>query len=293
LTILVNENTRAIIQGITGRIGSVQTRLMLNYGTRVVAGVTPGKGGQTVEGVPVYNTVKEALREHSADSSIIFVPATFAKDAAFEAINAGLKLLVIITEHIPVHDTMKIKAMAERHGVTVLGPNTPGIISPGKTKLGIMPGNLYMPGQVGITARSATLSYEIAGNLTEAGIGQTTCLGIGGDMVTGVTFIDVLKLFEADQDTKAIVMVGEIGRTVEEEAAEFIKEHVSKPVVAFIGGRHAPLGKRMGHAGAIIEHGRGTAETKVAALREAGVEVIECPMEVVSAIRDVFKRGSA
>lgn len=293
MTILVNENTRAIIQGITGRIGSVQTRLMLNYGTKVVAGVTPRKGGQIVEGVPVYDTVSEALKEHSADSSVIFVPATFAKDAAFEAINAGLKLLVIITEHIPVHDTMKIKAMAERHGVTVLGPNTPGIISPGKTKLGIMPGNLYTPGRVGIAARSATLSYEIAGNLTEAGIGQTTCLGIGGDMVTGVTFIDVLKLFEADQDTKALVMVGEIGRTVEEEAAEFIKEHVSKSVVAYIGGRYAPLGKRMGHAGAIIEHGRGTAETKVAALREAGVKVIECPMEVVSAIRGVFKRGSA
>jgi len=293
LTILVNENTRAIIQGITGRIGSVQTRLMLNYGTKIVAGVTPGKGGQSVEGVPVYGRVSEALREHSADSSVIFVPATFAKDAAFEAINAGLKLLVIITEHIPVHDTMKIKAMAERHGVTVLGPNTPGIISPGKTKLGIMPGNLYMPGQVGIAARSATLSYEIAGNLTEAGIGQTTCLGIGGDMVTGVTFVGVLKMFEVDQDTKALVIVGEIGRTVEEEAAEFIKEHVSKPVVAYIGGRYAPLGKRMGHAGAIIEHGRGTAETKVAALREAGVKVIECPMEVVSAIRDVFKRGSA
>jgi succinyl-CoA synthetase alpha subunit len=293
LTILVNENTRVIIQGITGRIGSAQTRLMLDYGTRVVAGVTPGKGGQTVEGVPVYSTVSEALREHPADSSVIFVPATSAKDAAFEAINAGLKLLVIITEHIPVHDTMKIKAMAERHGVTVLGPNTPGVISPGKTKLGIMPGNLYMPGQVGIAARSATLSYEIAGNLTEAGIGQTTCLGIGGDMVTGVTFVDVLKMFEADQDTKALVIVGEIGRTVEEEAAEFIKKHVSKPVVAYIGGRYAPLGKRMGHAGAIIEHGRGTAETKVAALREAGVKVIECPMEVVSAIRDVFKRGSA
>lgn len=281
-----------IVQGITGRVGSVQTRLMLNYGTKIVAGVTPGKGGQTVEGIPVYNTVREALREHPADSSISFVPATSAKDAAFEAINAGLKLLVIITEHIPVHDTMKIKAMAERYGVTVLGPNTPGIISPGKTKLGIMPGNLYTPGEVGIVARSATLSYEIAGNLTEAGIGQTTCLGIGGDMVTGVTFVDILKMFEADQDTKAIVIVGEIGRTVEEEAAEFIKKHVSKPVVAYIGGRHAPLGKRMGHAGAIIERGRGTAETKITALHEAGVKVIECPMEIVSAIRNMLKRES-
>ncbi|MBS7643044.1 succinate--CoA ligase subunit alpha [Candidatus Bathyarchaeota archaeon] len=291
MTILVDENTRVIVQGITGRIGSVQTRLMLNYGTKIVAGVTPGKGGQTVEGIPVYNTVSEALKEHPADSSIIFVPATFAKDAAFEAINAGLKLLVIITEHIPVHDTMKIKAMAERHGVTVLGPNTPGIISPGKTKLGIMPGNLYMPGEVGIVARSATLSYEIAGNLTEAGIGQTTCLGIGGDLITGVTFVDVLKMFEADHDTKAIVIVGEIGRTVEEEAAKFIEGQISKPVVAFIAGRYAPLGKRMGHAGAIIERGRGTVETKITALREAGVKVIERPMEIVSAIRDVFKHG--
>jgi succinyl-CoA synthetase alpha subunit len=288
MTILVDEKTKVVIQGMTGRIGSVQTGLMLEYGTKVVAGVTPGKAGEIVEGVPVYDTVEEAISTHIADASIIFVPAAAAMDAAFEAIRAGIKLLVIITEHIPIHDTMKIKALAEKEGTTVIGPNTPGVISPGKAKLGIMPGNLFRPGKIGIVARSATLAYEMAGNLSMAGIGQSTCIGIGGDRVTGTTFVDMLELFEDDPETEAVVMVGEIGRTIEEEAADYIGRDMTKPVVAFIAGRSAPPGKRMGHAGAIIEHGRGSAESKIKSLQGSGVKVICRPMQVVETIRSVL-----
>lgn len=291
MTILVDEETRLIVQGITGRIGTVQTKLMLDYGTRIVAGVTPGKEGQTVYGVPVYDLVEDAVEEYPADASIIFVPAGFTCDAAFEAMEAGVKLIVIVTEGLPVHDALRIKAMADQVKAIVIGPNTPGVISPAKAKIGIMPANLFKEGNVGLVARSATLAYEIAGNLTEAGIGQSTCLGIGGDRVTGLTFVDVLKLFEEDEETDIVVMVGEIGRTVEEEAATYIKKKFRKPVVAFIAGRHAPSGKRMGHAGAIIERGRGTADSKIRALEDAGVEVVDCPSDVREAVSEILPRS--
>jgi len=289
MTILADENSGVVVQGITGTIGSVQTKLMLEYGTRIVAGVTPGKGGQSIYEIPVYDTVKEALLEHEAEASILFVPASRVLDAAGEAIDAGIGMLVIVSEHVPVHDTLRVKALAQKQRVTVLGPNTPGIISPGKTKIGIMPGNLYRPGNVGIVSRSATLAYEIAGNLTEAGIGQSTCAGIGGDPVTGVTFVDLLKLFEKDDETSIVVLIGEVGRTVEEEAADYIENEFLKPVVAYVVGRTAPPEKKMGHAGAIIERGRGTAESKIEAFRHAGVSVISRPSQVISCVREAFR----
>ncbi|MEM3589586.1 MAG: succinate--CoA ligase subunit alpha, partial [Candidatus Bathyarchaeia archaeon] len=250
MAILADEGTKVIIQGITGRVGSAQAKLMLDYGTRIVAGVTPGRGGQEVHGVPVYDSVEEALKEHEADASVVFVPAPAAKDSVFEAIECGLRLIVVVTERIPIHDAMRMKALADAKGAVLIGPNTPGIITPGRTKLGIMPGNLYKRGNIGIVARSATLAYEIAANLTEAGMGQSTCLGIGGDRVTGITFVDALKLFQEDGETKGVVLVGEIGRRIEEEAADYIRESFDKPVLAFIAGRGAVPGKRMGHAGA-------------------------------------------
>jgi len=288
MTILADENTRVVVQGITGNIGSVQTKLMLEYGTRIVAGVTPGKGGQSIHSIPVYNTVEQAVVEREAEASILFVPAGRVLDAAEEAIEAGMGMLVIVTEHVPVHDTLRVKALAQKRIATVLGPNTPGVISPGKTKIGIMPGNLYRSGRVGIVSRSATLAYEIAGNLTEAGIGQSTCVGIGGDLVTGVTFVDLLKLFEEDDETSVVVLIGEVGRTVEEQAADFIRKNFSKPVVAYVAGRTAPPEKKMGHAGAIIERGRGTAESKIEAFRRAGASVITHPSEVVSRVREAL-----
>jgi len=291
MTILADENSRVVVQGITGNIGSVQTKLMLEYGTRIVAGVTPGKGGQSIYDIPVYNTVKEALLEHEAEASILFVPAGRVLNAAGEAIDAGIGMLVIVTEHVPVHDTLRMKALTQKQGVTILGPNTPGMISPGKTKIGIMPGNLYRSGNVGIVSRSATLAYEIAGNLTEAGIGQSTCAGIGGDPVTGVTFVDLLKLFEKDDETSIVVLIGEVGRTVEEEAADYIANKFSKPVVAYVVGRTAPPEKKMGHAGAIIERGRGTAESKIEAFRRAGVSVISRPSDVVSCVREALRES--
>jgi succinyl-CoA synthetase alpha subunit len=289
MAILADERTRVIIQGITGRVGSAQAKLMLDYGTKVVAGVTPGRGGQEVHGIPVYDSVEEALGEHEADASVVFVPAPAAKDSVFEAIQCGLKLVVVVTERIPIHEAMEMKALADANGATLLGPNTPGLITPGRTKLGIMPGNLYRRGDIGIVARSATLAYEIAANLTEAGMGQSTCLGIGGDRVTGITFVDALRLFKEDSETRGVVLVGEIGRRVEEEAADYIREEFDKPVLAFIAGRGAIPGKRMGHAGAIIEGGRGTAESKIEALRRAGATVIERPSEVVEAARGLFR----
>jgi succinyl-CoA synthetase alpha subunit len=290
MTILLDQDTRVVVQGITGRIGSIQARLMLQSGTRIVAGVTPGKGGETVEGIPVYDAVDEAISSHPADASIIFVPAIAAMDAAFEAIRAGMKMLVIITEHIPIHDALKIKAFADQEGVIVIGPNTPGVISPGKAKLGIMPANLFRPGNVGMISRSGTLAYEIAGNLSMAGIGQSTCVGIGGDEVTGVTFVDMLKLFYDDPGTDVIVMVGEIGRTVEEEAAKYVMKDAKKPAVAYVAGESAPPMKTMGHAGAIIEHGRGSAKTKIKLLQDAGVNVIDRPTQVSEAVKSVLRQ---
>lgn len=279
MAIIVNDRTRVLVQGITGNQGSFHTRQMLAYGTRVVAGVSPGKGGQTVEGVPVYETAEEAVVKHGANASVLFVPAPQAKDAAFENIQAGVEVVVIITEHIPVHDTIEIVARAQQRGVGVLGPNTFGVISPGKCKIGIMPNQIYTPGPVGIVARSGTLSYEIAASLSAAGLGQSTVVGLGGDRVVGLSFVEVLKKMEADPETSAVVLVGEIGGSAEEEAAEYIKG-MSKPVVAYLAGRSAPPGKRMGHAGAIIERGRGTFQSKVQALQDAGVRVADLPWEV-------------
>ncbi len=279
--IIVNENTRAIVQGITGTQGRFHTKLMLQYGTRIVAGVTPGKGGEEIHGVPVYDTVEAALEKHQANASIIFVPAPFAAEAALEALETGIETVVIITEHIPVKDAINTMAHARPVGATVIGPNTPGIITPHECKLGIMPAHIFEPGSVGIVSRSGTLTYEISASLTKNRLGQSTCLGLGGDPVTGLSFIDALKMFEKDPKTKAVVLIGEIGGNVEELTAKYIEEEdYPKPVVAFIAGRAAPPGKRMGHAGAIIMGKAGTAESKIAALRSAGVEVAEKPGDV-------------
>ncbi len=277
MAILINENTRVLVQGITGKEGAFHTKQMLAYGTKVVAGVTPGKGGQRVEDVPVFNTVEAAVKETGANASVIFVPAPFACDAIYEAVDAGIKLIVCITEGIPTLDMMKVKRYLEGHPeVVVIGPNCPGLICPPfKCKMGIMPGHIHTPGPIGVISRSGTLTYEVDYQLTLAGLGQTTCIGIGGDQIPGTNFIDLLKLFNEDEETKGVVMVGEIGGTAEEEAAEWIKANFKKPVVAFIAGRTAPPGKRMGHAGAIISGGQGTAESKMAALRAAGIFVAE------------------
>ena len=285
MSILVDENTKVIIQGITGRIGKEQARVMLNYGTKIVAGVTPGKGGVEVLGVPVYDTIKEAMTEHDANASVIYVPPPFAKDAVFEAINNGLEIVVVITEGIPVHDTMEFVEKALRENVWIIGPNCPGIMSPGKTSLGMIPPSVVSPGDVGVVSRSGTLMFEILHAITEAGMGQSTAVGIGGDRVIGTTFMDILKLFEEDPGTKSIVLVGEVGGAAEETAADFIKEYVAKPVVAFIAGRNAPPGKRMGHAGAIVSGKTGLAETKVKALEKAGVEVVDNFLEIPEKLR--------
>jgi len=281
MCILVDERTRIIVQGITGSIGSTQTKLMLDYGSKIVAGVTPGKGGATVHGVPVYDSVKAAVSEHPADVSMLLVPAPFIKDAAVEAMDSGMKLLVAITEHVPVHDAVYIREQAESLGVRVIGPTTPGIICPGKTKIGIMPASVFMEGNVGIISRSGTLLYEIAGNLTLAGIGQSTCVGIGADPVVRIDMVDILRLFERDEHTKLVAIVGEIGGVQEEEAAQFIGE-MKKPVVAYVAGRVAPPGERMGHAGAIILRGRGTAQSKINVLKSAGAKIANRPSDVVS-----------
>jgi succinyl-CoA synthetase alpha subunit len=265
-------------------VGNIQTKLMLQYGSKIVAGVTPGKGGMTIHGIPVYDTVKTAISKHTADASILFIPAPYVKDAAIEAIDSDIKLLVIITEHVPVHDAMYIREQAERRGTTIIGPTTPGIISPGKTKIGIMPANVFMEGHVGIISRSGTLLYEIAGNLTSAKIGQSTCLGIGADPVVGTDLKHILRLFDEDDGTKIVAIVGEIGGVQEEEAATFIRK-MEKPVVAFIAGKVAPPGQRMGHAGAIIMRGRGTAQSKIAILRKAGVRIADKPSDVVNLVK--------
>jgi len=289
LGIIVDEKSRVIVQGITGRQGRFHTKLMLDYGTKIVAGVTPGKGGQSVHGVPVYDTIAEAMEKSPADTSIVFVPAPSALDAVSEAIMSGIKNIVVITEHVPVHDAIKMMALARLKGARIVGPNTPGIITPGKCKVGIMPGNVFTPGTIGIVSRSGTLTYEIALNLTNANLGQSTCIGIGGDPVVGLSFIDVLELFREDEHTKAVVIIGEIGGDAEEKAAEYIKRtNYPKPVVAFIAGRTAPPGKRMGHAGAIITGTSGTAESKIKAFNNAGVPVAEKPSDVPKLLKSVM-----
>jgi succinyl-CoA synthetase alpha subunit len=281
LTIFVDRDTKAIVQGITGTQGSFHTKLMLDYGTKIVAGVAPRKGGTQVHGIPVYNTVEETVKKHGADASIIFVPAPFAADAALEAIDSGLQTIVIITEHIPVKDAINVMANAKRHNVTVIGPNTPGIITPEECKLGVMPAHIFNPGIVGLVSRSGTLTYEIAAGISAKGLGQSTCVGLGGDPVVGLSFIEVLKMFEMDEHTKAVVLIGEIGGNLEELVADFIsREGFSKPVVAFVAGKTAPSGKRMGHAGAIIMGKAGTAQSKIEAFKEAGVAVAEKPGDV-------------
>jgi len=288
--VIVDKNTKVVVQGITGRQGQFHTKLMLEYGTKIVAGVTPGKGGQVVHGVPVYDTVIEAVKEHGAEASIIFVPAPLAASAALEALESGIKVLVIVTEHVPVRDTIKVVSYAKRVGATVIGPNTPGIIVPGECKIGIMPGHVFKPGSVGIVSRSGTLSYEIAASLTRSGLGQSACIGIGGDPVVGMSFVDALRLFEEDPHTEAVVMVGEVGGNLEELAAEYIaKEGYPKPVVAFIAGREVPPEKRMGHAGAIVMGRTGSAQSKISALRRAGVEVAERPSDIALILEKMLR----
>jgi len=287
MAIIIDHDTRVVVQGMTGNQGSFHTAQMVAYGTNVVAGTSPNKAGQDHEGIPVFASVREAVLERGANASIVFVPAAFAKDAAFEAIDAGCKVVVMIPEHIPVQDSILIMEYAHFRGAKVVGPNTYGLISPGKAKMGIMPNHIYAPGPVGLVARSGTLSYEIAAALTQAGLGQSTAIGMGGDPVVGQVFNDVLHQFEKDPETKACVLVGEIGGSAEEEASEFIKT-MSKPVVAYLAGRAAPPGKRMGHAGAIIERGRGTLESKRKALEAAGATVVEMPWEVASAVKKLL-----
>ena len=281
----VDQGTRVLVQGITGTQGRFHTRMMLDYGTDIVAGVTPGRGGQEVEGVPVYDTIAEAQSEHRIDASIIFVPAPYALDAALETVEAGLDPIVIITEGIPVRDTIEIMAKARQRDATIIGPNTPGVIKPGECKLGIMPAQVFRRGSVGIVSRSGTLSYEIASQITRSGLGESTCIGIGGDPVVGLDFIDVLRWFEEDKETEAVALIGEIGGDAEERAAEFIaKGGFTKPVAAYIAGRAAVPGKRMGHAGAIIQGALGTAQSKMERLEAAGVAVAEQPGDIAKAM---------
>jgi len=287
LGIFVDKGTRAIVQGITGTQGSFHTKLMLEYGTKIVAGMTPGKSGTEVHGVPVYDTVEEAMKKHDVNASIIFVPAPFAADAAFEALEAQLKMIVIITEHIPVRDAIEVMNKARQQGAVIVGPNTPGILTTDECKLGIMPAHVFKRGVVGIASRSGTLTYEIATGLTVRGLGQSTCVGLGGDPIVGLSFVDVLKEFEKDEQTQAVALIGEIGGNFEELAAEFVStEGYSKPVVAFVAGRTAPPGKRMGHAGAIIMGNTGTAASKIEAFEKAGVEVAEKPSDVARLLAD-------
>ena len=289
MAILIDKNTRVVVQGLTGREGTFHALQCRQYGTQVVAGVTPGKGGTTHEGIPVFNTVADAVKGAGADASLIFVPPPFAADAVLEAADAGVKLVVCITEGIPTFDMIRVVTGLQGKATRLVGPNCPGVISPGKCKMGIMPAHIHKEGSVGVISRSGTLTYEAVGQLTRRGIGQSTCIGIGGDPVNGTNFIDALKLFKDDPETKAVVMIGEIGGSAEEEAAAWIQAHLGKPVVGFIAGRTAPPGRRIGHAGAIIAGGKGTASEKMAAMRAAGLTVVENPAEIGAAIEKVLK----
>ncbi len=289
MSIIVDKNTRLIIQGITGNEGQFHGEQMIKYGTKVVAGVVPGKGGQTSLGVPVFNTVSEAKEKTDANASVIYVPAAFATDAALEAIDAGIKVVVCITEGIPTLDMVKVYWEAKANNVILIGPNCPGVISPGKCKVGIMPGHIHFEGRIGVVSRSGTLTYEIVNELTKSRLGQSTCIGIGGDPIIGTKFIDALKLFKNDPETDAVVMIGEIGGTDEEKAAEYIKKEFNKPVVGFIAGLTAPPGKRMGHAGAIISGGTGTAKEKIKALNSANIPVAERPDQIASLVSEILK----
>ncbi len=284
MAVLVDRNTRLCVQGITGGEGSFHTAQMVEYGTAVVAGVTPGKGGMVHEGIPVYDTVEEAVEAQMANATVIFVPAPFAADAIMEAADAGVELIICITEGVPTNDMVKAAAYVKAKGVRLIGPNCPGVITPGQCKIGIMPGFIHKPGSVGVVSRSGTLTYEAVHQLSLVGLGQSTCIGIGGDPVIGTPHIEAMKLYATDDDTKGVVMIGEIGGTAEEEAAAWIKDHLDKPVVSFIAGATAPPGKRMGHAGAIIAGGKGTAAEKQAALRDAGVVVVESPADIGAAM---------
>jgi succinyl-CoA synthetase alpha subunit len=286
MSVLINKNTKVLCQGFTGSQGTFHSEQAIEYGTQMVGGVTPGKGGTTHLGLPVFNTMVEAVAATGADASVIYVPAAFCKDSILEAANSGVTLVVCITEGIPTLDMLECKVKCDALGVTLIGPNCPGVITPGESKIGIMPGHIHLPGKVGIVSRSGTLTYEAVKQTTDYGFGQSTCVGIGGDPIPGTNFIDVLALFEADPKTEAIVMIGEIGGTAEEEAAAYIKEHVSKPVVSYIAGVTAPAGKRMGHAGAIISGGKGTADEKFAALQDAGVTTVRSLAEIGSALKE-------
>ena len=290
MSILVDRNTRVICQGITGKVGEFHTRGCLEYGTRMVGGVTPGKGGETIADLPVFNTVAEARDVTGANATLIFFPPPFAADAILEAVAAEIELVIAVTEGIPVLDMARVLPAFENSKSRLVGPNCPGVITPGQCKIGIMPGYIHTPGNVGVMSRSGTLTYEAVWQLTQLGHGQSTCVGLGGDPLVGSSFIDILELFEQDDDTHAILMMGEIGGSAEEEAAAYVKEHVTKPVAAFIAGRTAPPGKRMGHAGAIISGGKGTAEAKLEALRDAGIEIAETPADMGTAMVRAMER---
>jgi succinyl-CoA synthetase alpha subunit len=291
MSIIIDKKTKVIVQGITGRDGSFHADQMKKYGTDVVGGVTPGKGGQKVNGIPIFNTMAEAVAATKANTSVIYVPPAFAIDAIYEAADAGVKLIVCITEGVPANDMMPVYHYLKHKGVRLIGPNCPGLISPDKSKVGIMPGTIVKSGPIGVVSRSGTLTYEAIWALTSAGLGQTTCIGIGGDQIIGTNFIDTLAMFEADPATKAVVMIGEIGGSDEEEAAKFIKKNMTKPVVGFIAGRTAPPGKRMGHAGAIISGGSGTAEEKVKAFNAAGIPVAASPTEIPALIKEALSKA--
>ena len=292
MSILINKNTRVICQGITGKAGAFHTKGCKDYGTNMVGGVTPGKGGETFEGLPVFDTVAEAVEKTGANATMIFVPAPFTADAILEAADAGIQVIAAITEGVPVLDMVHVKEYVQKKGVVLIGPNCPGLITPGECKIGIMPGYIHMPGKIGIMSRSGTLTYEAVWQTSNLKLGQSTCVGLGGDPIVGTSFIDCLRWFQADPQTEAILMMGEIGGSAEEEAAAYVKEHVTKPVAAFIAGRTAPPGKRMGHAGAIISGGKGTAGEKVAALQAAGIEVADSPADMGAAVkRAIEKRG--
>ena len=290
MSILVDEKTRVVVQGITGNEGLFHTRQMVEYGTKVVAGMTPGKGGQKVDGIPVFNTVAEAVKNTGANASAIFVPPAFAADSILEAADSGISVIVCLTEGIPTLDMVMVRQYLKEKGSKLVGPNTPGVISPGKCKIGVMAGYIHKPGTVGIMSRSGTLTYEVVDQLTKKGIGQSTCVGIGGDQIIGLDYVDLLEMFEGDSGTEAMIMIGEIGGTAEEEAAQFIQTKVKKPVVAFVAGLTAPPGRRMGHAGAIIAGGKGTAKEKMEALEKAGVRVVRNPALVGEELEAILKR---